>query len=920
MGEKLVIGPINKGIRTDREAFIIDNDSFPTLVNAYQWRGRVRRKRGTSNIGRLERDFDSTSPSYNSGSTTIVLDGSAQGNILTGFSLPANVSIVPGSVTINDLTNVNTYTDPAKDGNLVGVPIGIGTINYSTGAIVIAAGAVVNANFSYNPCLPVMGIEDLVLDDNAFPGTLAFDTTYSYNVLTASPYPNYSVSFYKNPSTASYAGFTRKTNSTPVSWNGKDYQQFYTCNYQGALWATNGVTNPFVATNIGMQFKLITNIVIITPTTATLTIATHGLSIGDFVFVNEVTGAMGSTINFQTGYVTTVTDANNVVVTFPNAAIAGAYGSAGIAQYLTNRSDTTKDCLRYYDGDPTNGSIFVPALTGTKGWVNFCPPISKSSFSIGGLPAAQYYLVGAKMIFPYKDRLIFFGAVVQQSGGAAIYLQDTILYSQNGTPYYTCSFTGDPSLPTTVFTPVLVPSNQTATASAYFSDQTGFGGFITAGIDQAITTLGLNNDALIIGFSENFQTRLLYTGNDLVPFNFYVIDSQYGSSSTFSVITMDDGVYTRGSRGFIVTTQTGVQRIDLDIPSEEFKINNISNGSERLCAQRDNINELVYFTFPSNEATYKFPTRTLQYNYRDSSWAIFNECYTTYGQFRKQTGFTWATVGLVYPTWAQWNASWDSGSSTLLEPIVMAGNQQGYLMIRDEGTGEDPSLYIQSISGSTITSPNHCLSEGDYFTITGCLGTISSQLNGKVFVVNAATTNTFIANPTTGTIGAGTYLGSGQITRLYVPYIQSKQFPVAWDMGRKTRIGSQQYLFSNTSAGQVTLLLFLSQDGSNPYNVGPIVPTAQSLNNSLIYSTVLYTCPESTNLGLTPANVNLNTPTAINQAQIWHRMNTSLIGDTVQFGFTLSAEQMSDPTLLIQTSEIEFHSAILDVSPSSLLC
>jgi len=32
--------------------------------------------------------------------------------------------------------------------------------------------------------------------------------------------------------------------------------------------------------------------------------------------------------------------------------------------------------------------------------------------------------------------------------------------------------------------------------------------------------------------------------------------------------------------------------------------------------------------------------------------------------------------------------------------------------------------------------------------------------------------------------------------------------------------------------------------------------------------------------------------TAVNQAQTWHRVNTSLLGDTVQLGFTVSDEQM----------------------------
>jgi len=71
-----------------------------------------------------------------------------------------------------------------------------------------------------------------------------------------------------------------------------------------------------------------------------LQITAHGLVVGDFVFVNEVATTTG--INFETGYVTTVTDANNVIVTFPNATLA-TDGTGGIAQYLTNRSDVTKD-------------------------------------------------------------------------------------------------------------------------------------------------------------------------------------------------------------------------------------------------------------------------------------------------------------------------------------------------------------------------------------------------------------------------------------------------------------------------------------------------------------------------------------------------------------------------------------------------
>jgi hypothetical protein len=204
-------------------------------------------------------------------------------------------------------------------------------------------------------------------------------------------------------------------------------------------------------------------------------------------------------------------------------------------------------------------------------------------------------------------------------------------------------------------------------------------------------------------------------------------------------------------------------------------------------------------------------------------------------------------------------------------------------------------LAIQNIVGNTITSPFHSLNDGDYITISDVLGTVGAEVNGKIFSIYDADQDTFKIIPS---INAGTYLGGGLITRMYVPFIQTKQFPTAWGIGRKTRLGPQQYLLTKTSNAQITLLIFLSQDPDNPYNADglvlgtSVVPILAPFNDAIIYSTVLLTCPESTNMGLTPANINLNMPTASTQNQIWHRMNTSLLGDTVQIGFTLTDDQM----------------------------
>lgn len=890
MGQKLVVGPLPRGLRNDVTPFNVDNTSFPTLINAYQWRGRVKRKRGTELLGRLSMLIGTTN---GSGNLTVTILPTPIASGIVSFTIGSDVFVDTGGASpVSLLTNSS----------------GTGNLNRSTGVLTIT-GSQANTQVIYFPRLPVMGLEELALVSTQFPGTLAFDTVYSYNINTSFPFNIYNVSFYANPPSGTYTNYVQKTTLTPTTWNGQDYQQFWTFNYQGALWATNGINVPFSPTNIGMQYAFISGAVIVGPGTppAVVTITTtvnNPLEIGDFVFINEIVGMTG--INWQTGYVTAKPADNQITVTFPNATIAGVWASSGIVQYLTNRSDTTVDNIRWYDGDPTNGAGVLPTPPTGLGWVNFMPPLSQSDYSIADLPADIYYLVGARLIIPFKDRLLFLGPVVQTSAeGSQVYLQDTVIWSQNGTPYYTASYTNftnatvdNPVDPKNQYNAILVPVNQTAAPNAYFEDSTGFGGFLTAGVSQPILTCSSNEDALIIGFS-NLQTRFIYSGDDLDPFKFFLITVEYGSGSTFSAVNFDRAVMTRGQKGFINTSQNACDRVDLEILDEVFEIGLENNGNERVTAQRDFISEWVYFTYPNDEDqdTYKFPNQTLQFNYRDNSWAVFLESYTTYGSFRKTSGLTWGTVGSIYPTWADWNVPWNSSLSNAEQPLVIGGNQQGFILFRNIGTGEGTSLYIQNINAttSTITSPDHTLNEGDYIQISGALGSIGTQVNGQIFSVSAIVdSDNFTLNPS---LSAGDYSGGGLITRMYVPFIQTRQFPLGWDMGKKTRIGVQQYLLTSTPNSQIQLQIYLSQDANNPYNTGPIYPSINVDNDALIYSTVLFTCPESTNLGLSPYNTNLNMPTATTQAQIWHRNNTSLIGDTVQLGFTMSDEQMRAMTV-----------------------
>jgi hypothetical protein len=889
MSQQIHVGNISKGDTTNPLAFNIDNDAFPVLQNAYQWRGRIKRKRGTSFLGRLNRYIGATD---GTGAATITI---APTPIIAGTS-----EFIVGS---------NLFVDPGTAGptvTLMSSGPGTATLDRTTGVLTIT-GSNINTAVYYYTGLPVMGIEDLTLVNTQFPGTLAFDTHYAYNISTAYPYPIYDVTFYKNPpaNASTLPGYVPKVNPTPFYWNGQDSQQFWTTNYEYALWATNGVNS--AVSGIGMQYKSVISVTVVSegpPAIVTINITAHGLVQGDFIFINEsVPNTTG--INLQTGYVISPNpqSANSVEVEFPEATIT-ASSTGGIAQYLTNTAIPGLDPIRWYDGDPTGGNPPLPQTSGSFGWVNFSPPLSNLPFSIFELVSAQYYLVGAKIIFPFKDRLLFIGPVIQTSGGVGtqVYLQDTIIYSQNGTPYYNASFTGSVLSAATKFYPILAANDNTATPNAYFEDVVGLGGNIPAATSQPIITAARNEDVLILGFA-NKQARLVYTGDDIIPFNIFIINSELGSESTFSAVTLDRGVITIGSNGIIITSQISAQRVDLQIPDQVFEFVLLSQGVQRICSQRDFINEWIYFTYCSNQIDYVYPNQTLQYNYRDETWAVFNETYTTYGTFRPISGLTWSTVGNTYPTWGDWNTPWSSGDSTLAQPKVLAGNQQGFIVFRDEGTGESQSLLINNIVGGVVTSTNHCLNNGDYIIISG-----------SVYQVGNATVNTFTTSPFITAQPVGTL-----ITRMYIPKILTRQFPVAWSIGRKTRIGMQQYLFTATDDAQIELQIYLSQNADSPYNFGPVLPAQNSVNDALIYTDILYTCPESTNLGLTPANTNLQTPTAAQQAQIWHRMNTSLIGDTVQIGFTLSDAQMRDPTLTYQFAEIELHAFNITVSPSQLL-
>jgi hypothetical protein len=1056
MPDQIYIGNFSRGLVGNRKPFNIDNDAFPLLWNFYSWRGRLKKKRGTTKLGQfrvqIQSVADATPPKSFQIGTLFNLDGSGNGtgflltttiinitqaanavvtisnnlfeigdfvyfenvvgmteiNGLKGQVIDRNIgaktitvnidtttftayasggilqwynnysSIAPQSVELTDGTN--TYEDTNGDGILYVGSTVKGSINYISGAIAITGGvasAAITGKFSYYPSLPVMGLRDYLknVPQNdptglyRYPLLIGFDTNYAYQINQETvPRRFYNVSYYKQT-------------GNPIEWHGTDFQLFWSTNYSNAFWATNNVPG-FHFLRATYDSGTGTNAIVFTLTysdgTPVTNLVVGSLTTGDLLWFNE----FGSNIDGQTGYVSNFASGKYTVTFSSNVTVS----TNGICQMMTN-SAANQDGIRWYDGDPTDGTG-LPTANGL-GWVNFAPPLTAFTKSIGDLRTKKYYLVGAQAILPFKDRILFFGIWVQSTdvGALPINLQDTVLWSWNGVPYYNSVF----------------PINQNYDVTAYYIDQAGKGGYISAGIEQPIVTVNSNEDVLLVGFTGK-QTRFVYTGNDLAPFAFFTINSELGSSATFSGISLDRGGLTFGTYGLALTTQQSSQRIDLEIPDEVFRVRSLDSGAFRVNSIRDFYREWVYFSLPVDGSPWKFPTQTLYYNYRDNTWAVLYESFTAHGNFFSGISKTWDEY--TYLVWENWNEPWNSGINSALFPRILGGNAQGYIMIIDENTNEGFQGYITNISANgqfmQITSPNHCLldanpvtSGGDFIYINNVLGlknafvtnvTVStnstatttftfntmvspftvgkyltvSDLTGTISVINGNSYEILAATATTVTLDVNTkdltytgsgflistcnlqigqvknvidennfvvdiampefttnYIGGGEYSKLCRPLMQTKQFPLYWEQGRQIRLGVQRYLLDKTTSGQVTLNINLSQDDATVWNQDPTLPNVDATNDSLIYSQVLYTCPESTNLGLLPSEINLQTPTASSQASIWHRINTSLQGETVQIGITLSPEQMRDFTTA--TSEITLQGMVLTTHPGPYL-
>lgn len=205
---------LRDGTRRDVEPFLIENDAFPTLENAYLFRGRIVRRSCFTAVGtdgRLKQILGNTGASP---FTATLLDGTA------GLVIPTGVaSFRIGSAILTDPGGASPVT-------LLSTTAGYsGTLNRSTGALSITHPVIAPTPVYYVPGLPVLGLRLLEQDAINSEQLMAFDLRYSYQFDDSSGDFVVRNSFY--------------TAANKFIWTGSDSDQFWSCNYRNAFWATN---------------------------------------------------------------------------------------------------------------------------------------------------------------------------------------------------------------------------------------------------------------------------------------------------------------------------------------------------------------------------------------------------------------------------------------------------------------------------------------------------------------------------------------------------------------------------------------------------------------------------------------------------------------------------------------------------------
>lgn len=486
--------------------------------------------------------------------------------------------------------------------------------------------------------------------------------------------------------------------------------------------------------------------------------------------------------------------------------------------WTTNYRGITPDVRLMFATNFVNDANNPIRYTSGGAWQTFTPVVSQS----GGV-ATRTYMTQAKILIPYYGRLVALNVWESPDNGAGVpnYAAGTNIYNR-------CLFSqiGNP-LETTVALPIV--------DTAWRYDQFGRGGFIDAPTNEAIQSAIFFKNTLIVGF-ERSTWQLRYAGEYGLPFIWERISSDFGCESTNSAILFDKGVAQVADRAIVSATSTNVERIDLQIPDTVFSFRNDENGISRVQGVRNFQKELVYWCYvdtdlENSQITWKYPNKSLLYNYRNQTYAQFRNNVTCFGTYQSPIGITWDRTDIY---WDDDDVFWNNDLANEEFPAIVSGNQQGYIHYYCNSSIEEPSLSISAMDFSVtpvrLTVPNHNLGTIDWVRVTGAIfnpaDAVASAINGMIFIIKIFDANTIDLYTWNGTndvaysnASVSTYVGSGELTLLSQIDIQTKDFNPYADKGTQMKLSYIDFLTDATANAVISVNLLVNATPAVSSNV-----------------------------------------------------------------------------------------------------
>lgn len=385
--DKFMIVPFESGLQTNVRPFLIMDDSFEVLENAYVYRGRLRKRFGSRYTG-YGWDASNVAQLFSRLRVQVGTIGSPVSPV------PAGLFLRGQQISAGD--QIFTIWQLGTPASMLATGPGTGTANTSTGAFTLSGtGLASNTPIWWYPNNPVMGIATYQLGSPENEPTYAFDTQYAYLYANG----------YWQRSTAG--------SSDPV-WHGDNLNFFDTAMWLGvtsaqvAMFVTNFNATVGAPQATDDPLWSFSNTYFIGNTSGGGTAS--GTAPGDIWEIGQtfLVGTQWFTVTASSGALTTAGPGSGTFNT-----VTGAYTFTGVG---------------------ANVSIYFNTAAGI--WSPFYPYTNPG----GGAPQTGPYVASCRLIIAFRNRLLLLNTVENNGGpdgGANQQYVARCRFSANSSPFVT---------------------------------------------------------------------------------------------------------------------------------------------------------------------------------------------------------------------------------------------------------------------------------------------------------------------------------------------------------------------------------------------------------------------------------------------------------------------------------------------------